>query len=101
ATAGQSPPTAPAAAESSTGQTSADPFDQLASTLAQKVATIENKIEQNVAQSTASIQQQGNFPIPTEPQPAPIPTSSAGQEPAQQMADLEKLLTANVSQFAR
>ena len=81
-------------------QTSANPFDQLASALSQKVAAVEDKIEKSVDQSTMALRLQLNPAPPAQPTPAPSPTTSAGQPPAQEVADLEKLLTANISQFA-
>lgn len=94
-----SQPATPAASPTQppTAQPSASPFDQLASALTQKVAAGENAIEQRIDQSTMALQQPAHPAMPVATQPPPV----AVQMPSQQVNDLEKLLTANISQFEK
>ena len=80
-------------------QTSALPFNQLASALSQKVAAVENKIEQSVDKSTIALRLHLSPTPVAQPTPAPSPIANFGQSLRQQVDDLEKLLTANISQF--
>jgi hypothetical protein len=78
-------------------QPSVSPFDQLASALSKKVAMAEKAIEQRVDQSTAALQQPADPATPVATDLPPV----AVQSPSQQVNDLGKLLTANISQFAQ
>lgn len=94
-------PSRPAALASATPpappQTSTSPFDQLASALSQKVVAAENAIEQQVDQSTTVLQPPIDPATPAQAEMPPAPV----QIPSQQANDLEKLLTANISQFGQ
>jgi hypothetical protein len=92
-----SQPATPAAlpTQPPTAQPSASPFDQLASALTQKVAAAEHAIKQRIDQSTMALQQPTHSAMPVATQPPPV----AVQLPSQQVNDLQKLLTANISQF--
>lgn len=79
-------PPAPAPASSTA-------FDQLASALSQKVATAETTIEASVDQSTA--------PLGPPLIPKPVTPQTATPSPSEQVSELDKVLTANISQFGQ
>ena len=103
----QQAPAVPSQPPAPAPSASPDPFAQLASALTQKVAAVENRIEQTIHQSTAAVQRLVGSPTPNKPpaptrvDPSPSPAPTPVQNTDQPIGALEKLLTANISQFAR